>query len=252
MDLFKDLFFINSTTSKKALRSFSKNWTIVFTGFAYTLLNIVIFNLINLLFRGVLGILAGFAAAIVTSSLISNYLYLLYNIIKYDNFTFEDFKEGFSHFLWKVYGVFFIAWLLSFFFGGLGDLFSESVTRINMIINILIIIIFNPLPEIIYQKVLSPWESITYSFNFMKENWFNWLLPNAIFFFIIYKFTGNMLTNIFATHLSYNFDISLIGILKYLIGQVLFSFIMIYRGFLFEILSTSTRRKRSYMKKFYD
>lgn len=252
MSFFKDLFIVNSTTLKKSVKGFSKNWIIVFTGFIYTFLNIAIFNLINLLFRGVLGILVGFLVAIVSSSLISNYIYLLYNIIKYDKFTFQDFKEGFSYFLWKVYGVFFVGWLLSFLLGGLKDLFAESSNIISTVINILILLILNPLPETIYQKTFSPWESITYSFKFMKENWVNWLIPNMIFFFILYKMTGSLLTDVFTTHLNYNLDVSSIGVIKYLVGQVLFSFMMIYRGFLFEVLSTSTRRKRFYMKKFYD
>lgn len=252
MDLFRDIFLINLSASKKASKGFYKNWLIVFTGLAYTFLNIIIFSITGLLFKGVLSMLAGIIVAIVTSSLISNYFYLLYNVIKYNKFTFQDFKDGFGYFLWKVYGIFFIAWLVSFLLGGLRGILSSSVSRLNAIINILILVIFNPLPEIIYQKSLSPWESIVYSFEFMKENWANWLLPNVIFFFIMYKFTGNALTDIFTTHLNYNLDISILGLLKYLLGQVLFSFIMIYRGFLFEILSTSTRRKRFYMKKFYD
>jgi hypothetical protein len=252
MDIIKDLAIINSNVFKKSIKGFKNNWVIIFTGFAYTILNLVLFSLVNFLFKGVLSILAGFVAAIITSSLISNYLYLLYNIIKYDRISLENFKDGFKYFIWKVYGIFFIAWVVGFLLDIIGNAIRLPYHTFNLIVSILVLIIFNPLPEIIYQKSYSPWESVISSFEFMKENWFNWLLPNALFTFLIYKFSGRIITNMFVTHLSFNFDLSARGILIYLLGQVLFSFIMFYRGFLFEILSTSTRRKRFYMRKFYD
>lgn len=252
MDIIKDILFVNGNTIKRAWKGFKNNWLIVFTGFIYTIINIAIFTLISYLFTGILSILAGFIVAIVTSSLISNYLYLLSNIIKYDKISLSNFKEGFSYYLWKVYGIFFIAWILSFILNGVIGVMSSFASIISTIISILILIIFNPLPEIIYQKYYSPWESLSYSFSFMKENWLNWLLPNIIFFIILYKLTGRVITDIFTTHLVYNFDFTIKGFIKYLIGQIIFSFAMIYRGYLFNILSTSTRRKREYMKKIYD
>lgn len=252
MDILKDIYFVNLSTIKKAWKSFLKNWPIVFTGFLYSIINTLIFTLISFLLTGVLGILAGFVVAIVTSSLISNYLYLLSNIIEYDKFTLNDIKEGFRYFLWKVYGVFFIAWIFSFVLNSVVGMISSSASRISSIIGILILIIFNPLPEIIYQKSYSPWESLLYSFDFMKENWLSWLLPNVIFFGVLYMITGRLILDIFATHMTYNFDFTLRGVITYIIGQIIFSFAMIYRGYLFNILSTSNRRKREYMKKYYD
>ncbi len=244
MDILKDLCIIHSNVLKKSLKGFGKNWMIIFTGFVYTLINIVIFGILNQLFVGVLNLLIGFIAAIVSSCLISNYLYLIFNVIKYNKITLANFKEGFSVYLRKVYGVFFIAWILSFLLSGLG--------KYSIVVNILILIIFNPLPETIYQKYYSPFESITYTFEFMKENWFNWLLPNIIFGLVLYKVSGMVFTNVFVTHIGYNFDLSLKGMIVYLIGQILFSFMMIYRGYLFDVLSNSTRRKRLYMRNLYD
>lgn len=252
LNLLKDIYYVNVSTIKKAWKSFLKNWPIIFTGFAYTIINISIFALISYLLTGVLGILAGFIVAIVTSSLISNYLYLLANIIKYDKLTFNNFKEGFKYYLWKVYGIFFIAWIFSFLLNNVIGVMSSVASRISTIISILVLIIFNPLPEIIYQKSYSPWESLLYSFNFMKENWLSWLLPNIVFFSILYLTTGRIVNDIFTTHLAYNFDVTVNGFVKYLIGQIVFSFTMIYRGYLFDILSTSNRRKREYMKKYYN
>ena len=252
MNILKDIIFVNVSTVKKTWKSFLKNWHIVFTGFVYTTINIIIFGIISYLLTGILGILAGFVVAIVTSSLISNYLYLLSNIIRNDKITLNDFKEGFKYFLWKVYEIFFIAWIFSFILNRVIGVMSSFASRISTVISILVLIIFNPLPEIIYQKSYSPWESLSYSFDFMKENWLTWLLPNIIFFTILYKTTGRIILDVFTTHLTYNFDFTIKGVVIYIIGQVIFSFAMIYRGYLFNLLSTSTRRKREYMKKYYN
>ncbi len=252
LDLLKDIVMVNKATIKKSVKSFKNNWIIIFTGLVYVFLNIFMLTILNTFFRGVLFVLAGFIMAIVSSSLISNYLYLLSNIINYDRITKDDFKDGFKYFLWKVYGVFFIAWLASYFLSFIERLAGTNAALLSRIISIVILIALNPLPETIYQKYYSPFESIGYAFEFMRENWLNWMIPNIIFYFLLYLTTGTLLSDIFTTHLNFNFDFSIRGIGIYLLMQALFSFMMIYRGHLYKLLSTSTRRKRMYMNKFYD
>lgn len=252
MNLFEDILLVNKTTLKKSINSFVKNWVIVFTGIVYVFINLGIIILVSTLFRGVLSILAGLIMAIVSSSLISNYLYLLFNIINYDRITLDNFKEGFKYFLWKVYGIFFIAWVGSFILSSIGGILGTDEVLLSRLISIIIIVALNPLPETIYQKYLSSGESIRYAFEFMKENWINWLIPNALFHLILYLITNTWLLNIFTTHLNFSFDFTFKGVGLYVLGQVLFSFIMVYRGHLFKLLSTSTPRKRMYMNKFYN
>ncbi|QQY80382.1 hypothetical protein EDD65_1233 [Keratinibaculum paraultunense] len=252
MNLIKDFLLVNKSTMKKSVKSFKKNWILVFTGLIYTILNILLLMVLNTFFRGPLYILVGFIMAIVSSSLISNYLYLLSNIINYDRITMENFKEGFKYYLWKIYGVFFIAWIVDYLLSMISGIVGASGYLLNSLIKIIILIALNPLPETIYQKYYSSFESIQYAFNFMKENWFNWLLPNIILYLFLYLITGKVITDLFTTHLSFGLSLSFKELLKYILGQVLFSFIMIYRGHLFKLLSTSTRRKRMYTNKFYD
>ncbi len=252
MDLLQDIIMVNKTTIKKSIKSFKKNWIIIFTGLVYVFLNIAMLTILSTFFRGVLFVLAGFIMAIVSSSLISNYLYLLFNIINYERITKDNFKDGFKYFLWKIYGVFFFAWIGSYFLSAIGGLAGTNAVLLSRIISIVILIALNPLPETIYQKYYSPFESIGYAFEFMKENWLNWLIPNIIFYYLLYLITGTLLVDVFTTHMNFNFDFSIKGIIVYLLGQALFSFIMIYRGHLYKLLSTSTRRKRMYMNKFYD
>ncbi len=250
MDIFTDFLLINKQTMKKTLKSLKDNWIIVFSGIVYILLTTIVSLLVFTVFRGALGLIGGIIIAIFSASLISNYLYLLYSVINYNRLKVQDFKDGFTYFLRKVYVVFFYGWigslLLSVFYRFLGP----NAYVLSLIVNVSILILLNPLPESIYLKSRDPMGSIVYAFDFMKENWINWLLPNLIFHGLLFYLTGNIITNLFTTNVNLSIGMDIISIAKYLIAQVLFSFIMIYRGHLFKLLSTSTRRKRMYMRKF--
>ncbi|HEY8363862.1 MAG TPA: hypothetical protein VIK77_13510 [Tissierellaceae bacterium] len=250
MDIIKDFIMVNKESLNKSIKSLIKNWPIIFTGIVYMTINIFMISFVITVFRGILSIFAGIFVAIVSSSLISNYFYLLFNIINYDRITLQDFKVGFKYFLRKVYMIFFLAWLGSFVLDSISKLMGFNYYILNLIITFSVLILLNALPETLYQKALEPVDSITYSFDFIKENWFNWFIPNAIFYVILYLVTGQVITDIFATHINFRLSLDMMDIIKYLAGQVIFSFIMIYRGYLYKILSTSTRRKRMFMNRF--
>lgn len=246
----KDLIYLNKSSFNKTVKSLRKNWMIIFTGIIYTFLNIAIFSLVNIFLTGILSILSGIVVAIITSAFISNYLYLLFNVINYDRLSVQTFKDGFKYFLWKIYGVLFIAYLGSYLLGIVSNILGNLSFIINIVIYAVILILLNPLPETIYLKSYSSWESVQSTFEFMQENWLNWLLPNIVFHGVLYFITGNILTNIFTTHLSFNMIFGIRNIVLYVLGQGLFSFIMIYRGHLYKLLSGSTRRKRMFMNKY--
>ncbi|MFA5525049.1 MAG: hypothetical protein WDA24_11885 [Tissierellales bacterium] len=257
MNILKDLLLVNKSTLKKTSKLFLNNWVIVFTGFVYTVLNIALLIVLNILFRiPILGFFSGIISFIATSAMISNFLYLLNQIIRYERITFQDFKEGFTIYIRKVYGVMFIGWIASFLFDRIIGPFIYSINisyvgSLSFIISILTLILLNALPESIYQKHYSAWETVMYAFNFVKENWIEWFVPNIIMLGLFYLLTGNVIRDVLAISAGYFYSFSVSGIVLYIVGQIMFSFIMIYRGILFDILSTSTRRKRAYMQQLY-
>lgn len=210
----------------------------------------VIYIIVSTIFVGALSIIANIVLAIVSAGLISNYLYLLHKVINYNKITLQDFKDGFTYFLRKVYMIFFFAWIGSLLLNAVSNFLGSNFYILYIIVYLSIFIILNALPETLYLKTLEPMESIIYSFDFIKENWINWLIPNVILYITLFLLTGITITNIFTTYLYFSFDFNPISIIIYLLGQVLFSFVMIYRGHLFKILSGSTRRKRMFMSKF--
>lgn len=250
MDILRDIIYVNKQTAQKTSRSFLNSWPIIFVGIIYGVLNPLLYSLIGNIFVGPLYILSGMVMAIISSGLISSFLYLLYNIINYDRFRFNDFKYGFTYFIWKVYGIFFVGYIARL----LLDMFHGTLGNISLILNliwyIVLLILMNPLPETVYLKSYSSWDSILNSLEFMQENWFDWLLPNIIFSILLYIISGKILTGIFNTHIALSMNMTTIGIIKYLLGQFIFSVMMIYRGHLYKLLSSSTRRKRMFMRKF--
>lgn len=240
---------INQKTIKKTIVSLKNNLLIVLSGIIYILLSTFVSIIVLNLFRGVLGLIGGIIIAVFSASLISNYLYLLYNVINYDRLKLQDFKDGFTYFLRKVYVVFFYGWIGSMVLSVFYRVLGSNADILSLIINISLLVLLNPLPETLYLKVKDPMDSIMYSIDFMKENWVNWIIPNVFFHGILFYLTGQIITGLFTTHIATGFNVDPISIAKYLIAQLLFSFIMIYRGHLFKLLSTSTRRKRMYMNK---
>lgn len=249
MNFLEDMIDINKGVLDKTMKSFIKNWIIIFTGIVYTIINLLAFNLLGLIFAGPLSILSGIAFALLRSSIASNYLYLLFNIVNYNRLTTNNFKEGFTYYIRKMYGIFFVAYIGRLLLTTITPLLGGIGNYLNISVYLLMAIALNALPETVYSKSYDSWESILYALEFLKENWLNWLVPNALFYAAIYLISGNLLLNVFNTHLEFNFSTAPLYIVIYAIAQTVFSFMMIYRGHLYKILSTSTRRKRMFMKK---
>ncbi|QUH24390.1 hypothetical protein [Serpentinicella alkaliphila] len=244
MDILTDILYTNKKIIKNSFKGLIDNWPIIFTGLFYSFATLLLYMV-----APAFGILGGLLSVIVTSALISNYLYLLNRIVKNNRFSFHDFKDGFSIYLRKIWTIFFFGYVASL---GL-RYFILPILPIGIypIISLLTVIVLNALPESIYQKYYDPWETITYAVEFIKENVIEWVVPNIILIGVMYITTGNLLTNIFNYYISiFTIFTSPSGIVFYLIGQLWFSYMMIYRGFLFELLSTSTRRKRLFMREF--
>lgn len=248
MSLIKDLYYMNLKTAKKAFRSLMNNWLIIFTGLIYSTI-LFVGTIISPLFW----ILSRLFLLILSSAMVSNYLYLLQRIIEYDRFNFNDFKDGFLIYLRKVWSVYFIGFVVLF---GL-DIFVRPIIvgaigpfayQFGLIF--LMVFLLNALPETIYQKTYNGWESIKYAVDFVKEHWIEWYLPNVILIGILVFITGSAVINVFDSVTSLRgITQGPMGIILYLLGQLWFSYMMIYRGLLFRLLNTSSRRKRLFMRK---
>lgn len=254
MEILKDIYYTNLDVSKKALVSTIKNWSIIFTGLFYSVITIILS--MSLRYFGILG---GIVSIVVTSALISNYLYLLDTILKRGYFNFQDFKDGFTPYLSKIWSILFIGYVAKLILDFIAPTLTTFIApgALGIIITFLTFMLFNPIPEITYQKHYGPGETIMYSVNFVRDNWVEWFIPNIVLLAVFYFLSGQSLSifrivnNVFNYFMSFtSISISVKGLLIYVLGQVWFSYFMIYRAYLFETLSTSSRRKRLFTRDF--
>lgn len=247
MTILMDIYYMNLKTAKKAFKSLMNNWLIIFTGLVYSTI-LFVGTLVSPLFW----ILSRLFLLILSSALVSNYLYLLEQIIEQDRFSLQDFKDGFLVYLRKVWSVYFIGFVVllgmdifirPFFVGSIGP-FAYHFALV-----FLMVFLLNALPETIYQKQYNGWESIKHSIEFIKEHWVEWYLPNILLIGILTIITGSALINVFDSVISLQtIGRGPFGVILYLVGQLWFSYMMIYRGFLYQLLNTSSRRKRLFMR----
>ncbi|MCT4565924.1 MAG: hypothetical protein N4A68_16645 [Maledivibacter sp.] len=238
----EDIILTNKGIIPKSFKLAIKNWKIFLVGIVYTILIIAMLPVISYAW-----ILGGIILTLFQSALISNYLYLIENIINYGSFSFNDFKSGFTVYLRKIYIILIIFWFVRYG----ANLFLRPIIYMNIggvslwfIIQVLAFILLNPLPETIYQKHHDGLDAITYSFDFIKENWLEWFIPNVFIvaiFYLIHAITDNNIS-------LFSFSINILNVIVY---QIFFAYAMIYRGQLFNVLSTSTRRKRMFMRNMY-
>lgn len=248
MDYMKDIIYVNKESFFKTIKSLKKSWLIFFAGLIYGAMSIVVSGVLNLILRGPLSILSGIITIVIISSLFSNYLYLLTNVIKYGRVNFEDFKNGFTYYLRKIYTTIFIFYLARLLLTLVLRISGPIGSSLMTIVTLGAFILLNALPETIYQKYYGPVDTISYSFSFITENAFNWAIPNIIYFGFLYYLLPSITT--IPLMLSFGIIPGINLILVFLIAQLVFNFGMVYRGHLFDLLSTSTKRKREFMKKF--
>ncbi|MCT4594078.1 MAG: hypothetical protein N4A57_07415 [Anaeromicrobium sp.] len=245
--MIEDMININGKIIPESLKKSKDNWPVLFVGLVYSILLIFMFSL-AMIFR----ILGGIIIALGQSAIFSNYLYLIENVVVYNRTRLNEFKYGFKAYFLKVYGVVFLFW----FVGYTIDLFFSPLLRIGMgglslklILDLIILILLNPLPEVIYQKQYDILGSIQYSFDFIRENALEWFVPNIILGILLYLAMGKFLS--INSLLSGGIYMKAGNIVGYILGQVVLFFTMIYRGLLFKLLSNSSRKKRKFMRNMY-
>lgn len=250
MDYIQDILHLNKEIIPKSFMLTIKNIKAALLSIPYILLYAALSVV-----AGNTGLFAGIIMAVATGLIASDYLYVVEMIIRYGHFDLEDIKKGFTVYLRPVYMIIFAVYVVQL---GLG-LFLGPLMRIiimgysfSAILYFVAILVFNTIPEVIYIKGYQMGDMFTYSLEFIKENWLQWLLPNIIFMYIMYIAFRNMVSSIFLASYGGNSVILVImAIIIMLVVQVVLLFAMIYRGNLFKLLDGSSMRKRNFKRNMY-
>jgi hypothetical protein len=237
MSMVQATLWIYATALRRSWESLLKNWVVSFAPWVYAaLLSIVA------LVVAPLGIIGGLIVGLATQACISSGLYLIKNIVESRRTDLKDFVNGFTVYLWELLGIAFILWIpMRILAMALAS--TPNGGLVFALIQVAVFILLNPAPELIYQTRSSGLGLLRDSYNFVVENWLEWLLPN-----IVVTVTGYLILNILSAITIGLPSMMQIFIIAAGMGLCL-SYFMIFRGFLFAELYGSTRRSRAYRYK---
>lgn len=201
-----------------------RNWGVLGSVFVYTLVMYACG-----MFLPLLGAAGPLLAGLVWAACIGSFLYLVEMMVRTSRVTIEDFKRSFGIYLWEVVGVNFALWgghmLLGLVLSGV-----ENGGLVLWALQLLVLVFFNAVPELIYLGHHGTLELFEESFRFVAENWAEWFalnLPMAV-----------VIVGISALPIPRFVDAAVVGFLVY--------WAMVVRGLLFLELHGSTRRGRAF------
>lgn len=243
MEILKDLALTNRSVFKKSISAFKNNLLIFLLAIPYMALTMVAGSVASMM-----GFLGGILIFVVEAAIISDYLHIIHQVITRRKFDLEDFKNGFTVHFRKVYMVIFVVWVANY---GASLLLSPILNAMGLgfvlvAIYFFAFVILNPLPEMIYQKYFSEAETFVKTVEFTRENAISWLVPNALIFIILFGVRALIDGALFSFGLSW-----LNLLVMSVVSAGLISFGMIYRGYLFDVLYKTTRRKRLFTETMY-
>jgi hypothetical protein len=237
MEQIQAIFWIYKTCLIRTVELVRSNLGIIFAPIAYgVVLSVAAMVLVPL------GFIGGMVLGVVFAACASSALYLIENVVRMSKATLQDFARGFTVYIWDILTLAFIFWipmrlLAQFAFT------TPNGPLLYLGVQILLYVIFNAVPELIYQGRVSGLALLSASYQFIVENWIEWLLPN-----LLVGVAGYLLRNVvyqlvapFPFFLQYFFVEAAFGLFL--------TFLMIFRGLLFSELNGTTRRSRVYRYK---
>lgn len=256
---------------RQALR---KTWLSLLRGWI-TIVAVIAFLFLLLLAQRVaapLGMAGGFLLGAVNALLVGMTLSLIEQGVSYARtITIRDVFDSFGHYFWDVIGVLFVLWIPLMALD-LGTQHNPNGPLISYAVMLLIFILLNPAPEIIY---LVPHDSaldiFKRAYEFVLENWIEWFLPMALLLLPLVAAPGGLKSFFLLSHRvgrGAGLDFSQILIFPFMIlGSWLASIgvdpefaqyliliftpplavsILLFRGHLFALLSRSSHRQRQF------
>ena len=124
-----------------------------------------------------LGFIGGMVLGAVLAACASSALYLIENVVRMGKATLQDFARGFTVYIWDILTLAFIFWIPMRLLAQFAYT-TPNGPLLYLGVQILLYVIFNAVPELIYQGRVSGLAVLSASYQFIVENWIEWLLPN--------------------------------------------------------------------------
>lgn len=273
VELFSATLHLYRQALQATWRSLMRSWVMVAALIGFALLFVGAARIV-----GSLGMIGGVLLGLVNALLVGATLRLIeQSLSAVRTIQFTDVTESFGHYFWDVIGVGFVLWLpmMALDMGTqanpYGGFFSSAVM-------LLLFILLNAAPEVIYQiRHDSPLDVFKASYEFVLEHWIEWFLPFALLALpIVVSPSGiqeffNLSTGI-GRGAGLNFfqllllPFTLIGgwmsyvgldpdaqwVFLLLLTPLVATTALLFRGHLFALLRSSTRRQRMFAQRIED
>jgi hypothetical protein len=148
-----------------------------------------------------LGMAGGFLLGAVNALLVGMTLSLIEQGVSYAKaVTIQDVFDSVGHYFWDVIGVGFVLWIPLMALD-LGTQQNPNGQLISYAVMLLIFILLNPAPEIIYQVPHdSPLDIFKRAYDFVLENWIEWFVPIAILMLPLIAAPGGLTSFFLLSH----------------------------------------------------
>ena len=234
MKILQVTLWMYATALERSWQAVRRNWVVSLAPVVFGIILAVVGSVV-----APLGIIGGFIYSLVSAACASSGLYLIKNLVDSGKANFNDFLNGFTVYIWDVITILFIVGIPM----RVAAMGLESVANgalIYFLLRLGLYILLNAVPELIYQSRTSGLELIGASYNFIVENWLEWLIPNILFAVAGYFFLDLLGSLIFGLPLYLE-----LFLYALFLGLGL-AYFMTFRGFLFSELYGTTRRSRLY------
>jgi len=207
-----------------------RNWPVAGTTFAYSLALAA-----AVVVGSSLGLVGGFLVSLVWAACISSFLSMVEMMLRTGSVSWRDFRGSFGVYLWDVVGVTFILWVV----------FAIATPALRTIpqgpgiilgMNLVIAVLFNAVPELIYLGHNSSLELLSESYRFIADNWIEWFPAMIVLALPIVLLSQVPLPGALA-------------LVRTAILALWVYFMMVARGLLFLELHGSTRRARDFRRR---
>jgi hypothetical protein len=204
-----------------------RNWPVLGSLFVYAGIMSAALALAPLL-----GIVGGFLVSLVWAGCVGSFLYLVEMMVRTSRVTLDDFRRSAGAYLWDVVGVTFVLWIaLRLLTPMLATIPQGPVLLFAL--NLVILVFFNAVPELIYLGRCSSLELLGQSYVFIGDNWIEW--------FPVTMALGGVVLLVAALPMP-----PALEWLKLAVVALLVAYTMVVRGLLFLELQGSSRRARAF------
>ncbi|MBH0189206.1 MAG: hypothetical protein HP494_01210 [Nitrospira sp.] len=273
VELFSATLHVYRQALQATWRSLMRSWVMVAALIGFALLFVGAARIV-----GPLGMIGGVLLGLVNALLVGATLRLIeQSLSAVRTIQFTDVTESFGHYFWDVIGVGFVLWLpmMALDMGTQANPYGGFLSSAVML---LLFILLNAAPEVIYQiRHDSPLDVFKASYEFVLEHWIEWFLPFAILALpIVVSPSGiqeffNLSTGV-GRGAGLNFfqlillPFTLIGgwmsyvgldpdaqwVFLLLLTPLVATTALLFRGHLFALLRSSTRRQRMFAHRVED